>query len=418
MAKGFLTFKTIYLLPRIESPAAVEDARAPGWFRHEDVMVASDERAVIGDIRQRGGVPVDVRPYKNTGDGLAALFGSHVSRDYKIQFLQAINFHLLAGESPGRALRSVIESETGPLRRRLNLAGEVLEKGGAFADAIEAPGFFDETTVAILEAGERSGSLRDALASAIHYQNSRQHASKIMFGAVTWTALDLFFAVTAIIGNRFFFLPGLKKQGLKAEDPEEIEQFNKALDLAFLINDVLLVLTIVLVAGISWGIVLYSNPQTRPKVDAWIQRVPVLKDVMVNLAVSSTLRIASALLKGGVSFLSACDISSRGTRMAPVVGFWHGIAKRIETGEAVQRALMQPLLDVSERMIVAAHNSQQQLGEIFGMIADRRNEQATSAAKRFAIIAFVASLAYSSASVLSSLYVGYLQNKTVMSAPV
>ncbi|MAZ09741.1 MULTISPECIES: hypothetical protein [unclassified Limnobacter] len=62
-----------------------------------------------------------------------------------------------------------------------------------------------------------------------------------------------------------------------------------------------------------------------------------------------------------------------------------------------------------------AHKDQAQLAECLASISQTRDDKANSAARKFAVIAFVASLAYSGIAVLFSLAVVYLQNEVVLS---
>ncbi len=86
---------------------------------------------------------------------------------------------------------------------------------------------------------------------------------------------------------------------------------------------------------------------------------------------------------------------------------------RMTMGSAV--AFNHPLLDSSERLLIRAHKDQAQLAECLASISQTRDDKANSAARKFAVIAFVASLAYSGIAVLFSLAVVYLQNEVVLS---
>lgn len=406
-------FRVSYLSSAVENATAVEDDSASGYFRHESVVVAVDERAVVAELRSRGCIPLSVESVKPVHP-----FFNRVSRDYKLQFLQALGFNIEAGMSAGKALQTVIESESGPVRERLNYALNILRSGGGFHEAVAAMDFFDETTLAILESGERTGKMKDAVKTSVEHYQSRSSSLKVMLGAVTFTMLDLVFAVASIFGNRFSLLPMIKEGGFKAENPAAAEKFNRILDLCYWVNDILLVSTLLLcvaLVGIGWAYV-GKNMAVRTWVDNKLMTMPAMKDALLHSAVASTAMIASSLLRGGVPFATAVQIAARGTRMPTVQAYWQTAYDRLVTGESVARAMNQPILENSERIIITAHNNQNQLGEALTVISSRREDLSKAAAKKFSILAFIASLFYSGIATLFTLWVVYLQNAQMMAA--
>jgi len=407
-------YRVSYLLPFAETPAAVPDRQVPGYFRHETILVADDSNAVVREIRNRSGVPLrvsEVRP-------MPAIF-NRASRYYRIQFLQAVNFNVQAGMSAGRALQHVIESETGAIRQRLSLGYNLLRGGSGFHASVQAMGMYDETTLAILEAGERTGSMRESLQAAIDFLQMRVNSVKAMFGAVSWTAIDLVMAMVAIGGNRFGLLPTLERSGFKSEQAAETERFKELLSMAYMVNDVLLAFSIFLTAMfllILYAYFVSTNEKLRLAVDKFLLRIPALKDALIHSATSATFMIAASILRGGGSFLLAADIASRGTRLSTVREYWRSAVARVYNGEQISGALIHPLITGSERIILVSHTDRTQLGTAFASVSQSRDGQAASAAKRFSFLIFFASLIYSGSAVLITLWVVYLQNQQMMAA--
>jgi general secretion pathway protein F len=404
-------FRVVYLMPRAETMAAIADRAAPGYFRHSTLIAANDPRAIIADIRDRGGVPLEVKPIAERPAWLDTM-----SRDAKLQLLQAINYNVRGGMSPARALEMVIEGETGDRRRKLNPALTVLRTGGTFSEAVRTLDFFDASTIAILEAGERTGRMRDSLnAASTHYEKT-SNGLKAMFGAVSWTLLDIAFAVTSIIGLRFSLLPTLAGNSSQNEDPQAAAAFQKLVDQAYLVNDVLIGGTVLLLALVMVGIYGYvaNVPSIRAQADRVMARVPSLGTALRNGAMSTSFTVAAAMLRGGVPFIPAASTAATGTEHPEVRAFWQDAVDRVETGDTIPRSLNSPLLNASEAMLIASHNTQRELGEMLERIAERRDSIAMAASKRFALWMFVASLLYSGIAVMFTLYVVYVQNKQMM----
>jgi type II secretory pathway component PulF len=406
-------YRVVYLMPRPENLMAQPDKDVPGYYRHATLLASPDARSIISEIRQRGGLPLEVKEMRPKPAWL-----SSVNRAYKLQLLQAINYNVRGGMSAARALEMVVDGESGPNRGLLNPALTVLRTGGTFPEAMRALGFFDESTISIIEAGERTGRMRDSLnAAASHYEKT-SNGVKAMFGAVSWTLLDIGFAVTSIIGLRFSLLPTLTNAaGSAGETPAEKEAFQKLVDQAYLVNDLLIGGTFILLAFVLVGIYGYAAnvKSIRDRVDAVMARIPGLGTALLNGAISTSFTVASSMLRGGVPFLPSASTAAAGTGHLEVRNFWANAVQRVETGETIPRALNSPLLNSSEAMLIASHNTQRELGEVLERIAERRDGIALAASKKFSLGMFVASMLYSGIAVMFTLYVVYVQNKQMMS---
>jgi hypothetical protein len=88
----------------------------------------------------------------------------------------------------------------------------------------------------------------------------------------------------------------------------------------------------------------------------------------------------------------------------------------VYNGEPIANSLIHPLVTGSERIIIVSHTDQSQLGAAFASVAASRDVQASGAARRFSFLIFVASLVYTGAAVLFTLWVVYLQNQQMMAA--
>ncbi|MFO0512923.1 MAG: type II secretion system F family protein, partial [Gammaproteobacteria bacterium] len=337
---------------------------------------------------------------------------------YKLQLLQAVNYNVRGGMSAARALEMVVEGETGANRGLLHPALTVLRTGGTFPEAMRALGFFDSSTLSIIEAGERTGRMKDSLNAAAGHYEKTSNGLKAMFGAVSWTLLDIGFAVSSIIGLRLSLLPTLADTAKTTGETEsEREAFKALVDQAYMVNDILIGGTVVLLAFVFVGIYGYlANVRAiRDRAEAIMARVPALGTALLNTAISTSFTVAASMLRGGVGFLPSAATAAAGADHLQVREFWSNAVQRVETGETIPRSLNSPLLNSSEAMLIASHNTQRELGEVLERIAERRDGIALSASKSFSLWMFVASMMYSGIAVMFTLYVVYVQNKQMMS---
>jgi len=221
-------FRVDYLAPQMLDATARPDDRLSGYFHHQLVITASRKREAIQQVIDRGGVVLDVIELQAKGR-LSRLLGSKVSRSYKQKFLQALAFNVRSGLSPEKALEQVILGELGEPRLILNQALNALRQGFGFVAAVELLNWFDDSTLAVLSAGEAAGQLSEALETAVSFYEKGSATLKLMFGAVTWTALDLIMAVSTVIGMRFGLIEQLKATPLMSEDPAKVAQYESSL---------------------------------------------------------------------------------------------------------------------------------------------------------------------------------------------
>lgn len=409
-------YRLLYLAPKILDGTARPEPRLSGYFRHELVVAATRRRDAVQAVHDRGGVVLDVMKIRHRNAVQRVLKGS-ISRAYKQKFLQALSFNVKSGLSPEKALEQVILGELGEPRVALNHSLNALRQGFGFVQSLELLGWFDDATLAVMRAGEKAGELSKSLETAVGFYTKGTATLKLMFGAVVWTVIDLIMAVTTVISIRFGLIESLKKSPLKSDNVALVARFKFWLGLAENINDLLLV-----VSFLAFALMLYftmmllsPDPKVRGQAYALLERVPVLNRLLVSAGLSATMRVLASLLGGGVSFLAALNIARRGTLSRTVDAFWGDVAVRAEIGEHPSNAFNHVLLDGSERLLIRAHKDQHQLAECLSSISASREEVASTQAKKFAVIAFLASLLYSGIAVLFSLAVVYLQNQAVIS---
>jgi type II secretory pathway component PulF len=407
------SYVVTYLLPRIEQADAVEVRGLPGQYRHRSVIAARRDVDVITEVRARGGVPLSIKPMQVR----KAPAWMRARGGYRERLLQAVLFSVQSGMSATRSLQRALESDDASLIGPTQDALGVLRAGGGFGDAMRAIGVFDESTMAILESGERTGRMGESLEAALEHMNKRSAGTKAMVGAVGWTFFDLIFAVLTIIGLRYQLLPMLSGQKMEGANAQEQLRFTQTLEMAYVINDVLIIVTLLMIvfaAVGAWGH-FGDNQKLRLRVDRVLRRVPGLGQAIEHNALSAGFTVAAAMLKGGVAFLSASEVASRASRFEPVQEYWRTAHERVINGFAVRLALRSSLLDASEMLLIGSHTTQKQLALVLFSIAEQRDNLALKASKQFAVLVFLASLIYSGVAVLFTLWVVYLQNSQMMS---
>ena len=410
---GLKNFDVTYLLPYAADADAVRDRSAPRHYRHKSIVVAGSTEQVVHEVRKGGGIPIEIRVIKPT----LSIFNP-VTRDYKQQFMLAIFFNTQAGLSAGRALKLVIEAENGPLRQRLNYAYLILDGGGSFLEAMDALDFFDPTTLAIMEAGEKTGTLSNAINTAVEYYQARAGTLKVLMGTAVFTSVEVAFSILSLIGNRAAVLPAIQKEISENASPEKVAAIKQGIAVAYFANDLMLAISLAVVGASMVAAYGYLNGSKnfRKKVDDIILKVPAIRDIVMHGAVTNSAKVAVSLIRGGVDLIASIAIAERASRVPRVVAYWNDAVRRIQDGEDIATALAQNPLENSERTLIRSHTDRSQLARAYEVIAERRATLAQRAARKFQVFSFVATLAFSLVAVLIALFVALIQSQGTMTS--
>lgn len=406
----YRNYRVRYLADSPASPGAVRDSVNPDLWLCEDIVPALSEDAALQQMIARGSIPVSAKRVRQ--------LSGHISADYKLKFMMSILFAVQSGASVGAAMERTIESESWPLRGQLDPALRLLRAGATFSEALSLLGMYDETTLAILSAGEHTGTMQQSLSTALAHLQRKGTADGLMKSAVGMIMLDVFMAMTSSMSAVFGLLPQAAKQGLQTKDPVALAQWDRALQLGFVSNWILLAGAAValLFALFAWAGYTYGSQDAREKVEVFLRRLPFLGDALLHDAVSVSTSIASHLLKGGVLFTSAAEITARTIRLPAVKRYWSSVLSLTMGGAPVSAALARPPLTSAEQRVVAAHTNSAQLAEAFAQISEYRQGQAAKSNKRFVFLGLAASFLYSGLGIASTLYVNYVQITGIMSS--
>lgn len=392
------------------SPAAkTADSRIDptcGQYRHRALLQADSPRGIVAELRARGATTLSIKPARAP----SPLLDRSMSRQAKVDLLRAIALNMSGGISAGRAYELAAAAATGPMRVRLDSGLQVLARGGSFADAIASLGLYDETTQILLEAGERTGDVRQAIDAAIAHYTAHAANMKGLIALAGVVGVDLLMAIPSVWAVRYEMLPMLANTSMPQAKPEQVQAFKTGLANATLLNDVLLWLAGLLVLALLAGGVCLTDPAARAWLMGHLQRVPVLGRGLRDSALSASTKALSHLLRGGVTLVRALDIVRAGVRHPGVSRYYADVQQRLDAGDTVAQAMRHEAMEPAEQMLMAAHQDQRQLADVLGQIATRRADAAAAAYKLVGKISIGVSIAYTLASAAAGIYVYTIQS--------
>ncbi len=339
------------------------------------IIEAESRFAVYDQIQKEGGTVISVK--EGTGLYLPAwtqiTFGTGVKTDEKITFTKNLAAMISAGLTLTRAL-SVLERQTKkPIFKKVVAGLEAdVKKGSSFHEALaKKKKIFSELFIAMVKAGEESGTLADSLKVVASQMEKANNLQKKVKGAMIYPSIILSTILTIGVLMMIFVVPTLSST---------FKELGVALPLAtrvivgasdFMANNAILVL--ILLGVFFGGTLLFIRSKPGSKIILSLSlRLPVIGELVRETMSARAARAMSSLLSSGVEMLSALSIAGE------VVGdnVFGKVVKeaeeRVRKGEALSLAFVE-----HDKLYPILIGEMIQVGEETGTVADMLGQVAT-----------------------------------------
>lgn len=333
----------------------------------------------------------------------------------QLQILRQLVNHLTLRASPSAALQLMVANQPSARRLALTPASEIVARGGTLAEGLRQLGFFKETILKLIEAGERTNTARDAINHAIALLDSQRRLLNQFYSAMGWIMIDIVATISSISYLHLTFLPDMKAQGISTNNPEIKADFEWALTVATYVNASLYYgLYILAFAGYGLFLLYTSKRTTDGGIVAKIENAPVLRTYLSDSGMAQAFSALGRILKTGMHLTEALAVAAQATTSRAVNRMLLKAKQRIEFGEPIGDAFNDPILNAAERLEIQNQPSTKTLAEACTRIGDAREEASKTSNRRLITTAVVASIVYGSLSALSFLWVLVIQNKAQM----
>lgn len=287
----------------------------PSGETYEAVRESADKFSLYKEVKNEGDAVVDVSEVKN-GNGanfsiskLLSVFGK-VKMHQKVVFTKNLGAMLSAGLSLSRAL-SIIERQTKNKKLKSSVAslGSDVSQGKTLSEAMKShPQVFSKLLVAMVGAGEESGSLAESLTIVSVQMDNIYKLQKKVKGAMIYPAVII--TVMLIIGVLMlvYVVPGLTEsfKDVKVELPMSTK-------LVIFVSDFAknhAVLGLVGIVAIIGGLYGWTRTKSgKRSLDFITLRLPVISNIIKETNAARTSRTLSSLLSSGVPVAQALGIT-------------------------------------------------------------------------------------------------------------
>lgn len=328
----------------------------------KSMVQADSESAAAKVLINQGLMPLTIEEVDENGSIMSKLTNRISGKD-KIIFLRQISTLIGAGLPLSQSLYTVLEQTTN--KRMQQVIEEVtasVEGGHTLADSFaKHPKVFDKIVLALVAAGEVSGTLDESLKRvAAQKEKDAAMMSKVR-GAMVYPAIVLF----VIFGVMIFMLLAVVPQVAKLyKDMHKELPFLTAAMIAvanFIIHYWYIV--IIVIALTVYFATQYFRTESGIKVkDTFKLNVPMFKNMFRKLYMARFTRTGQTLLATGVAMLDALRISSEGVNNTVVSASIDRAAEKVKGGKSLSASLQ------SEEYILPMVSQMIKIGEQSGKI--------------------------------------------------
>ena len=362
------------------SYVAVDDKKSPVNGTIEQL----DRASAIDALVKQGLRPISIKEVKSkqSGSGIVSTVArGKVKTDQLVMFTRQLSAMVGAGVPLLRALSALSDhiADSPMLKQILNGVISDVEAGSALGDALaKYPSTFNDVYVNMVRAGEAAGILDDILSRLALQQEKSTAMRKKIKSSMSYPVVLMGITVLAFFGLMFFVVPQIGKVltdlgGANAKLP--------TLTLAmlglsnFIIEYWYLVFGVI--GGLVYGILRYiKTPVGKHQFHYLLLKTPLVKTIVMKIAVANFARTFSALMEAGVAVLEALHVTSRSVGNVIYEKALVEAAEEVKLGKSLSaviesKKIFPPI--VAQMLLVGEETGQ--LPEMLNRIADNYDEE-------------------------------------------
>lgn len=258
----------------------------------------------------------------------------------RLPFLEALADLVSAGMSAGEAVRLLAVRLQEPRLKSLCAAlWSRLGEGSTLSQAMAGhPAVFDRQTVNLIAAGEATGNLKEVLARLIqHFTEQRELRQKFL----ATLAYPVF--ICCMSGGLALFLLFYLVPKLLAILTSQGRELPFAAQVLVSGSNFLLWFGPFIVAALVIGAVIFlrwrQSPAGRRESDAWMLRIPVVRDFVVHAAILNFAHTLALLIENGVTTAEALRLTERAIANSRVQELIRESTDRVIEGASLSASL-------------------------------------------------------------------------------
>lgn len=300
---------------------------------------AESENAAAKLLIAQGFTPLDIKEVNEDGNFLGRLTGRITTKD-KIVFTRQLATLIGAGLPLSQSLRTVLEQTAN--KRLQGVVEDIvasIEGGKSLTDSFaKHPEVFDKVFLALIAAGEASGTLDESLRRLAAQQEKDAATMSKIKGALTYPVIVLVVIFGVMAFMFFTVVPQVEKLyvDMKKSLPFLTQAMVSTAD--FIINFWWLVI-IVLGAGVYFFLQFLRTENGIKFKDTFKLNVPLFGTMFRKLYMARLARTGQTLLSTGVAMLDMLRITSEAVNNSIISASIDRAAEKVKGGKALSSSL-------------------------------------------------------------------------------
>jgi type IV pilus assembly protein PilC len=336
----------------------------------KSTLQADSEQSAAHLLTQQGFIPLSIKEQVEGGGFLSAITNRVTTKD-KVVFTRQLATLISAGLPLSQSLHTVTEQTAN--KQLQTIGGEIsasVEGGKSLTDAFSKfPKVFNDIFIALISAGEASGTLDDALIRIADQQEKDAAVASKIRGAMTYPIIVLC-VIGLVLGFMLFtVVPQVEK--LYDDLNETLPLLTQILvgSADFLINFWWLVLIIVAAIVFFFSQFIQTESGITFK-DNFKIHVPLFGKMFQKLYMARLTRTGQTLLSTGVSMLDTLTITGRAVNNSIIQKSIERAIDKVKGGKALSTALEpeEVILPLVPQMIKIGEQSGR-IDEMMGKVA-------------------------------------------------
>ena len=346
----------------------------------KSTVQADSENAAARLLINQGFTPINIKEVSTDESFFARLAGRITTKD-KIVFTRQLATLIGAGLPLAQSLNTVLEqTENKKLQSIVQEITASVEGGKSLSESFSKfPTVFDPVFLALVGAGELSGTLDEALQRVADQQEKDAAITSKIKGALTYPIIVLVVIFGVMAFMLFTVVPQVEKLYHDLKRP--LPFLTKTMvDAASILANFWWLVIIILGVGIYFFIQYLKTDNGRKMSDTLKLKVPIFGQMFRKLYMGRLMRTGQTLLSSGVSMLDMLKITSRAVNNSIIAKSILRAADKVKGGKALSVAL-QPeayILPLVPQMIKIGEQSgriDEMMGKTAQVYEDELDEQ-------------------------------------------
>ena len=305
----------------------------------KSIVQAESESSAAKLLLEQGFTPLDIKEFDESSSILQRITGRITTKD-KIVFTRQLSTLLGAGLPLSQGLHTVMEqTENKRLRGVVDDIVVDVEGGRALSEAFgKHPEVFNKVFLALIQAGEASGTLDDALMRIAAQQEKDAAVMSKIKGALTYPIIVLFVIFGVLAFMLFTVVPQVEKLYLDLHKELPFITQIMVVTADFVIHYWWLIILATIVGGYFLMQYLRTEAGIHFK-DVFKLNVPLFNGMFRKLYMARLARTGQTLLSTGVPMLDMLRITSDAVSNTVIAKSIDHAAEKVKGGKALSDSL-------------------------------------------------------------------------------